>query len=112
MMPGAWALVLGAACGGTLASQPAEPLLRHVEPLLHGRLQEPPPLVHPGILVTRSMLEHIRANVKARREPQWSAYLDVMNPNHTIGPTEGGRQAVWLANLSYVSEPEKLWVSV
>ena len=72
--------------------------------------QVPPPLVHPGILITRPMLEHIRANVQARREPQGSAYLDVMNPNHTIGPSEGGRAAVWLANLSYVPEPEKLWV--
>ena len=71
---------------------------------------EPPPLVHPGVMVTLPMLQHMRSAVKARQEPQWSAYLDIMNPNHTIGPTEGGRSAVWLANLSYTPEPERLWV--
>eukprot|EP01052_Picozoa_sp_SAG31_P004015 SAG31_NODE_161_length_21899_cov_16.832844_15_plen_164_part_00 len=67
-------------------------------------------LVHPGILVSLPMLEQIRTNVRAKRQPQWDAYRNIMNPNHTIGPTEGGRAAVWLANLSYVPEPEKLWL--
>jgi hypothetical protein len=70
----------------------------------------PPPLVHPGILLTLPMLERIRDNVKNKKEPIWSAYLNVMNPNNTIGPTEGGRTAVWLGNLSYQPDPQQLWI--
>lgn len=62
-------------------------------------------LVHPGVLVTLPMLKHIRSNVRAKKEPQWSAYQSMLDPDHTIGPAEGGRGPVWLGNLSYEPSP-------
>jgi hypothetical protein len=62
-------------------------------------------LVHPGVLITLPMLEQIRANVRAKKEPQWSAYQSMLDPSHTIGPAEGGRGPVWLGNLSYEPAP-------
>ena len=65
--------------------------------------------MHPGVLVTRPMLDHMRANVQAKKEPTWSAYKQIIDPSHTLPPIDN-RGPVWLANISYRAKPEKLWI--
>ena len=59
--------------------------------------------------MTRPMLDHMRANVQARKEPTWSAYRQIIDPSHTLPPIDN-RGPVWLANISYRAKPEKLWI--
>jgi len=59
-------------------------------------------MTHPGILVTKPMLERIRAKAASKEEPTYSALRNIMTPSSNHG--------VWLANLSYVPHPAKLWV--
>eukprot|EP00937_MAST-01D_sp_MAST-1D-sp2_P007342 g7342.t1 len=57
------------------------------------------------------MLARMRDNVRARREPTYSAYLAVLDPTNRIGPPLASiGSPVWLANLSYVPHPQPLWV--
>ena len=63
--------------------------------------QATPAMVHPGILVTKPMLERIRANVAAKTEPTYSAFQQIITPSMD--------HAVWLGNLSYQPHPQKLW---
>ena len=66
--------------------------------------------IHPGILVTRPMLEQIKENIRQKREPQWSAFKRIMTPTSGSVPPIDSTGAVWLANLSYVPHPKKLWI--
>jgi hypothetical protein len=59
-----------------------------------------PPYVHPGIIVSLPMLESIRSDVRARREPVWTAYTSAK-----AGRVAGG---LWLANLSYAPQCQPL----
>lgn len=56
------------------------------------------------------MLEQIRDNVQQKRQPQWSAFQKIMSPSSGSIPPIDSTGAVWLANLSYVPHPKKLWI--
>ena len=63
------------------------------------------PLVHPGILVSRSMLDGIRAAVLAQTEPTYSAFVAASTgwtPSYVELPP------VQLGNLSYVPHPQRV----
>ena len=66
-------------------------------------------LVHPGVLLSREMLEGLRASVKAGREPQHTAFLTIQNSSARL-PAIGSRGTVWLADPNYTALPQQLWI--
>ena len=46
-------------------------------------------LVHPGVMVTRPMLERIRHNVAAKVEPQWAAITKIRDPTQKLRSIDG-----------------------
>eukprot|EP00039_Didymoeca_costata_P012543 m.180922 g.180922 ORF g.180922 m.180922 type:complete len:167 (-) comp15508_c0_seq3:923-1423(-) len=58
-------------------------------------------LVHPGIMVSKDMLDNLRSNVQGKKEPTFSAYSFMVN--ETLGRV--GPNKIFLANLSYEASP-------
>lgn len=56
--------------------------------------------VHPGIIVSREMLENTRSNVLAKKEPTFTAFNSMASARVGDG--------VWLGNLSYTPHPSQL----
>ena len=62
--------------------------------------------VHPGVLVTRPMLEAMRADVRARREPTYSAFLEASTGTIMPNACNDTRICnVTLGSLAYVPHP-------
>ena len=64
-----------------------------------------PNFVHPGVLVTQPMLDHIRSNVERGAEPTRSSFLRARDGTT---PPYGSLPAVRLGSLAYVPHPQLL----
>mmetsp|Transcript_28288 Transcript_28288/g.74211 ORF Transcript_28288/g.74211 Transcript_28288/m.74211 type:complete len:442 (-) Transcript_28288:48-1373(-) len=69
--------------------------------LLQSAVVAPFAFTHPGVVVSRELLDDIRARVAAKTEPTYTAFLHITDP--VLGRT--GPSQVWLANLSYSPNP-------
>lgn len=66
-----------------------------------------PPYVHPGIIVSKPMLDRIQSMVQAKTEPVYTAYIAAA-AGRVAGNTTTG---LWLANLSYAPQVQPLMLN-